>query len=65
MPHYDYSCNICGCKFDIYKKYADNYLVRCPKCKDTDVQQAYKVNLQTYPVRNVKATMNGETLWEA
>jgi len=32
MPHYDYICNVCGYKFEVFQKMSDEPLSFCPSC---------------------------------
>ncbi|MEO8399195.1 MAG: FmdB family zinc ribbon protein [Ignavibacteriaceae bacterium] len=33
MPTYDYVCNNCGYKFELFQKMSDEAIKECPKCK--------------------------------
>lgn len=33
MPNYEYECNDCGNRFDVFQKMSDAPLTTCPKCK--------------------------------
>jgi putative FmdB family regulatory protein len=32
MPHYDYQCEKCGNKFEIFHKMSETPVLHCPKC---------------------------------
>jgi putative FmdB family regulatory protein len=32
MPHYDYKCNDCGYKFEVFQKMTEEPLTYCPSC---------------------------------
>jgi len=33
MPYYEYQCNDCEHRFEVYRKATDQPLPRCPKCR--------------------------------
>jgi len=33
MPYYEYECNDCDHRFEVYQKATDRPLPRCPKCR--------------------------------
>ena len=33
MPYYEYECNDCDHRFEVYQKATDRSLPRCPKCR--------------------------------
>jgi putative FmdB family regulatory protein len=65
MPLYEYHCQGCGKEEEIYftiEKYKDS--IGCPVC-GAKMDRKFSFNIQTYPIKNARASMNGKVLWEA
>ena len=39
MPTYDYECDACGHKFEIFQKMSDKHLKKCPECKKNKLRR--------------------------
>ena len=39
MPNYEYECNACGHKFEIFQNMNDRPLRKCPKCQKLKVKR--------------------------
>lgn len=63
-PAYDFECQKCGTITEIHRSMIDDSPVPCPECGGKTLQK-YRVHVRTYPVKNVRARMNGKVLWEA
>jgi putative FmdB family regulatory protein len=63
-PAYDFQCKECGRITEINRAMTDSSKVYCTKCQG-ETRQIYSFSVKSYPVRNVRARMNGKVLWEA
>jgi putative FmdB family regulatory protein len=41
MPVYEYTCRICGNRFEVLTAAADKDKVRCPVCRGKDLGEVY------------------------
>jgi putative FmdB family regulatory protein len=41
MPTYGYECQACGTKFDLYQKFEDKPITKCPNCKKNKVRRVF------------------------
>jgi len=41
MPTYDYQCDSCGHKFELFQSINDKVLRKCPKCKKLKLQRLF------------------------
>ena len=41
MPTYDYECDACQHKFEIFKNMSDELLTKCPKCKKKKLRRLF------------------------
>ena len=41
MPTYDYECDACGHKFELFQSMSDELLKKCPKCKKLKLRRLF------------------------
>jgi putative FmdB family regulatory protein len=41
MPTYDYECDACHHKFEIFQNMSDELLTKCPKCKKKKLRRLF------------------------
>ena len=41
MPTYDYECDACGHKYEVFQSMADEVLTKCPKCKKKKLRRLF------------------------
>ncbi len=41
MPTYDYVCDACGHKFELFQSFKDNAERKCPKCKKLKLRRLF------------------------
>ncbi len=41
MPTYSYECQACGTKFDLYQKFEDKAISKCPNCKKNKARRVF------------------------
>ena len=41
MPTYDYECDACGHKYELFQNMSDEPLTKCPKCKKKKLRRLF------------------------
>lgn len=41
MPTYDYECDACGHKFEVFQNISDDLLTKCPACKKKKLRRLF------------------------
>ena len=50
MPTYDYECSECGYYKEVFQKFSEKPLVRCPECKKHKFRRVIFLDLKIKPV---------------